>query len=120
MLNLQSNALKFTETGSVTINVEIEEYIGEGSFLTISVIDTGIGIKEEDKDKLFKMFGYIEDKGRMNVHGIGLGLNLSKKIIEQFDGKIEVDSKFGKGSTFRFILKLYNLSEILNLKDSKP
>ena len=57
------------------------------------------------------MFGYIQDQDHLNVHGIGLGLNLSKKIIEQFDGSIEVDSVFGKGSTFKFTLKLYNSEE---------
>ena len=50
----------------------------DGSHLELSVIDTGIGIKDEEKDNLFKMFGYIDDSHQMNKHGIGLGLNLSK------------------------------------------
>ena len=53
------------------------------------------------------MFGYIKDDNQMNIHGIGLGLNLSKKIVEQFNGKIEVKSTEGEGSTFKFTLKLY-------------
>lgn len=57
------------------------------------------------------MFGYIQDSNQMNVHGIGLGLNLSKRIIEQFSGDIEVDSVFGEGSTFKFTLKLYEACE---------
>ena len=60
LLNLQSNALKFTENGKVEIQVSIIEE-GEESFLQIKVIDTGIGIKEEDKGKLFKLFGFVED-----------------------------------------------------------
>ena len=85
LLNLQSNALKFTDKGKVTIKAESDE-----RKLKISVIDTGIGIKEEDQTQLFKMFGYIEDSNQMNIHGIGLGLNLSKTIVEQFGGKLEV------------------------------
>ena len=81
LLNLQSNALKFTTKGSVTIKAEVLEK-EEGLILQLSVTDTGIGIKDEDKDKLFSMFGYIKDSQQMNIHGIGLGLNLSKKIIE--------------------------------------
>ena len=74
---MQSNALKFTDKGKVTIKAESDE-----RKLKISVIDTGIGIKEEDQTQLFKMFGYIEDSNQMNIHGIGLGLNLSKNIVE--------------------------------------
>ena len=59
------------------------------------MIDTGVGIKREEQNKLFTMFGYINDSNMMNIHGIGLGLNLSKKIIEQFNGKIEVNSVYG-------------------------
>lgn len=89
LLNLQSNALKFTEKGSVTIKAEVRQE-NEEMFLNITVTDTGIGIKDEDKDQLFSMFGYIKDSYQMNIHGIGLGLNLSKKIIDQFGGKIVV------------------------------
>ena len=88
ILNLQSNALKFTERGSVIIRARIYNF-DDGEYLEVSVIDTGAGIKDEEKDKLFKMFGYIEDENQQNIHGIGLGLNLSKRIIEQFGGKIE-------------------------------
>lgn len=55
---------------------------------------------------MFTWFGYIQDNDMMNVHGIGLGLNISKNIVEQFGGKIKVHSVFGKGSTFKFTLKI--------------
>ena len=87
--------------------------------MEISVIDTGTGIKDKDKDKLFKFFGYIHDEQHMNVHGIGLGLNISKHILEQFDGKIDVDSVFGKGSTFKFRLKLYKKLQLQNQKNQE-
>ena len=107
MLNLQSNALKFTEKGRVVLKAKLE-VVDDEKFIELSCSDTGIGIKEEDQKKLFKMFGYLKDHKQMNVHGIGLGLNLSKKIIEQFDGTIEVKSKYGKGTTFTVRLKLYD------------
>ena len=53
------------------------------------------------------MFGYIQDDKRMNIHGIGLGLNISQNIINQFGGTIEVNSVFGKGSSFKFTIKLF-------------
>ena len=55
-------------------------------FLRITVEDTGKGIKKEDQHKLFKLFGYVEDAQGLNLHGIGLGLVISKKIVDQFDG----------------------------------
>ena len=57
------------------------------------------------------MFGYLEDSNQMNIHGIGLGLNISKNIVEQFGGKIEVHSIEGKGSTFKFTLNIKDLEE---------
>ena len=105
ILNLQSNAVKFTDEGKVTIRPRIFNQNGD-KILEISVIDTGIGIKEEDKDKLFKLFGYVQDSHQMNVHGIGLGLTISKKIIEQFGGEISMTSKEDEGSTFKFKLKI--------------
>ena len=79
-MNLQSNALKFTERGKVTIKARTFTS-DEALYLEISVTDTGIGIKEDDQHKLFTMFGYIQDSNQMNKHGIGLGLNISKRIV---------------------------------------
>jgi len=90
LLNLQSNALKFTESGSVEIRVSI--YC---DFLQIEVIDTGIGIKAEDQEKLFKLFGFVMDSKNMNTSGIGLGLLISKQIVEQYEGSIQVNSSVG-------------------------
>ena len=75
------------------------------------MIDTGIGIKEEDQPKLFKLFGYVQDSKQMNIHGIGLGLTISKKIIDQFNGEVSMTSKEGEGSTFKFMLKLFGGEE---------
>ena len=81
------------------------------------MIDTGIGIKEEDKDKLFKLFGYVQDSQGMNVHGIGLGLTISKKIVDQFEGDVCFESTEGEGSIFMFKLKIFN--EIKNDREQQ-
>ena len=76
------------------------------------MIDSGIGIKEENKTKLFKLFGFVSDSAHMNTSGIGLGLVISSQIVEQFEGSIKFESKFGKGSTFSFKVKLGQASEV--------
>jgi signal transduction histidine kinase len=84
LLCLQSNALKFTKNGSVTIYVEILK-IDLKKFLKISVVDTGIGIKQEDQSKLFKLFGFINNENKqLNKNGIGLGLMIAKQIVNQY------------------------------------
>ena len=80
LLCLQSNALKFTQEGYVKIVVEIVPK-DENTYLEIQVIDTGIGIKEEDQDKLFKLFGFVQDIENLNKNGIGLGLAISDEIV---------------------------------------
>jgi signal transduction histidine kinase len=98
---LYSNALKFTDrNGKILILVE-QVYELEARFVRISVTDTGIGIKDQDKDRLFKMFGSIKDEEKkLNLKGIGLGLVISKLIVEKFNGYIDFISKFEEGSTF--------------------
>ena len=73
----------------------------------MSIIDNGIGIREKDQGKLFKMFGSIKDeKNKVNTNGIGLGLVISKLIVSKFNGKMSFVSTFGKGSTFSYSLEL--------------
>ena len=75
-------------------------------YLVLSVVDTGIGIKEEDQQRLFQLFGFIEDNKQRNTHGIGLGLVISDQIVQRFDGKVSMSSKYGQGSTFKCCVKL--------------
>ena len=80
ILGLQSNALKFTSSGHVRTIVRIIEdqnSLCKESFIEISVEDTGIGISEQDQGKLFKLFGYLESSGNMNIKGVGLGLAIA-------------------------------------------
>ena len=74
--------------------------------MRIQVIDTGVGISEENQEKLFKLFGFLTDTQSMNTKGVGLGLAISSKIIQQFGGKIKVVSEPGKGSNFSFWFQL--------------
>ena len=75
------------------------------------MIDTGVGIAQQDQDKLFKLFGFVQDEKQMNVNGIGLGLMISKLIVEKFDGKIHFKSEKNEGSTFIFTFKLQKIAE---------
>ena len=75
--------------------------------LVISVTDTGIGIKNKNRLKLFKLFGKLQNTKGMNTQGIGLGLVISENIVNQFEGKIGVKSKYGVGTTFAFSFNLY-------------
>ena len=107
ILNLLQNALKFTLEGTITVKAGYRN-----GMLKVSVSDTGIGIAEEDKDKLFKVFGVAEkNAATLNTQGVGLGLSICKQIVEAFDGSIclEDDAQKG-GTTFTFQLKCPSLS----------
>lgn len=109
LLNLYSNALKFTDKeGRILVLVEQFVEINTRS-IRISVTDTGIGIRDQDKEKLFKMFGSIKDEEKkLNLKGIGLGLVISKLIVERFNGCIDFISKFKHGSTFFYTFEIEN------------
>jgi protein-histidine pros-kinase len=97
MLNLTNNAIKFTETGLVRL--EVGKLSADARAITIRVIDTGMGIKAEDQEKLFKAFTPLTAaSGRSD--GTGLGLHLSQKLADLLGGSISFTSEFGKGSTF--------------------
>ncbi|MFH1360216.1 MAG: PAS domain S-box protein [Candidatus Omnitrophota bacterium] len=99
LVNLVGNAVKFTDQGSVTIESSRPQ-----QSLHVSVIDTGIGIKAEDMNKLFQSFSQISSEQRKKVGGTGLGLVISRRIMQQHGGDIWVESAIGKGSSFSFWL----------------
>lgn len=101
VLNLLNNAVKFTNEGSVKIKC-----YKENEFVKIEIIDTGIGIKEEDLNKLFSPFIQVESDLSKKHEGTGLGLSISRKLIDLLHGSIEVKSEFGVGSTFTVTLPL--------------
>ena len=99
MLNLLSNAVKYTRQGSVTLTVTGKWQ--ENSFLLcFGVKDTGIGIKEEDMHRLFYMFERLDLKKNRDVEGTGLGLVITKKLVEAMEGTLEMESTYGEGSLF--------------------
>jgi len=101
IINLMSNAVKFTEKGKVRFECNVDE-----SNVTIRVIDSGIGIKKTDMDKLFKPFRQIDTNITRKYEGTGLGLSICKKLVDLLGGNIWVESEIGKGSTFSFKLPI--------------
>lgn len=102
IVNLLRNAIKFTPQGSIIIKSEVMEQHGTVLKLKVSVIDTGVGIEQSDIDKLFKDFSQIDTPFSRDMEGTGLGLSLSKKLVNLLGGEIGVESEAGKGSTFWF------------------
>ncbi|MFA4848824.1 MAG: ATP-binding protein [Methanoregula sp.] len=99
LLNLLSNSIKFTEKGSIRVVCMVQ-----GSEVRISVTDTGIGIKPEDLEKLFRPFTQVETGLTRQYEGTGLGLSISKRLVTLMGGTITVTSEWGKGSTFSFTI----------------
>ncbi len=119
LINLANNAIKFTQNGYVEVGVDYE-IIGEDEImLKVAVTDTGIGIKEEDIEKLFVSFQQVDSKRNRNIEGTGLGLAISSRLIEQMGGTISVTSEYGKGSTFSFAVpqKVTNWNPSVSIKD---
>lgn len=104
MTNLVSNAVKFTDFGSITIYFELDYLDDNQCKLLVEVRDTGIGISEEEQKILFSPFSQIDSSQTRKFEGTGLGLVISKQLIELMGGTIAVKSKKGSGSVFSFVL----------------
>ncbi len=104
--NLISNAIKFTHEGSVKLKVQMEENRSHSFVTRFSVIDTGIGIHADKKEKIFEQFTQADSDTTRLYGGTGLGLSISAKLVELMDSAIVVDSTFGKGSDFHFSILL--------------
>ena len=108
--NLLSNAVKYTEQGWITFRVN-GEWKDERYWLQIAVLDTGIGIREEDLDQVFESFKRLELDKTHYIEGTGLGLNITKQLVETMGGTISVESVHGKGSCFTVVIPQSPLTE---------
>lgn len=102
--NLLTNAVKYTERGSVTLRLSYEKRGEEEISLMLEVEDTGIGIRPEDKKKLFAAFERIDERQNKDTGGLGLGLSITMRLVELMNGTVEVESEYGKGSRFTVTL----------------
>ena len=102
IVNLISNAVKFTEVGTICIKLQIKEDRDKQLMLQFSVIDTGIGMTEEEQTRLFQSFSQADDSVTRKYGGTGLGLAISKQLSELMGGEIWLESEIGKGTTFHF------------------
>ncbi|MBR1578941.1 MAG: response regulator [Selenomonadaceae bacterium] len=100
--NILTNAVKYTEKGSVTLTVDFKKIADDKILLRFEVKDTGIGIKQEDIPKLFSAFERIEEKRNRTIEGTGLGMNITQKLLQLMNTKLNVSSVYGEGSTFSF------------------
>ena len=116
LIHLCNNAIKYTNIGYIKIKVE-STIKKDKALLSISIEDSGIGIKEENYHKIFSKFDRIGTKDEENTEGIGLGLAVSKKIISLMNGNIYVDSIYQKGSKFTIELeqKIIEKEEVIEL-----
>ncbi|MBQ7506995.1 MAG: response regulator [Lachnospiraceae bacterium] len=105
LLNLLTNAVKYTEHGSFTLSLKVVEYREEACRIHASVQDTGIGIKPEDMDKLFSAFERLEEDRNSGIQGTGLGLDISRQFVELMGDELKCDSVYGEGSTFYFTIE---------------
>ena len=105
--NILSNAVKYTKEGSITFSAGFEKIADkpDSIILKISVADTGIGIKPEDMDKLFKAFERIEEKRNRNIEGTGLGMTIAQSFLAMMGSHLDVKSVYGEGSVFSFDLE---------------
>lgn len=111
LANLVSNGIKFTEAGQVAIRVGVEKMADEFVVVRFFVEDTGVGIPEERFDKLFDPFVTADGTTTRRHGGSGVGLAISKRLAEMMDGRIEFESEEGRGSTFRFEVRLRKLED---------
>jgi signal transduction histidine kinase/CheY-like chemotaxis protein/HPt (histidine-containing phosphotransfer) domain-containing protein len=112
LINLVSNAIKFTPRGFVKVFILLDQIKGDEVFIRFRIQDTGIGIEREAQTKLFSSFTQADGSTTRKYGGTGLGLAISQQIVEQMGGKISVESQLGSGSVFSFVVKFKSLPRV--------
>lgn len=102
ILNLLTNAVKFTNSGEVHFKIDFEAKDKDTAIMKAEISDTGIGIKKEDMNKLFNSFQQVDSKRNRNIEGTGLGLAISRQLLNLMGGNISLESEYEKGTTFYF------------------
>ncbi len=105
LLNLLSNAAKFTESGGIVLHADVDDQV-----VRVAVEDTGIGISPEDHDKVFEEFRQVDQKYARSAEGTGLGIPISKMLVEMHGGRMWLESEVGGGSTFYITLPVFDLA----------
>ena len=108
LFNLVSNAVKFTSAGGTIVVSAVKD----GEFIEVTVADTGLGVKDEDIPKLFHPFTQLESVYTKQYEGTGLGLALTRQLVELHGGRVWVKSEFGTGSRFSFTIPLDREAQI--------
>ena len=118
LINILNNAIKYTPNGSVTVTLKGRRE-GDNEILTFSIKDTGVGIKEEDVEKLFAKYTRIEDRQNRYVEGTGLGINIVIQLLKLMGSQLKVNSVYGEGSEFYFdiVQKIENEEAIGDFRD---
>lgn len=105
IMNLLTNAVKYTEKGTVTLSIQTVERNEKTVKIAVSVRDTGIGIKDEDRVKLFESFGRLDEVRNHNIEGTGLGMSIITSLLEMMGSSLKLESTYGKGSEFSFVIE---------------
>ncbi len=111
LLNLLGNAVKFTNHGKIALTIDFERKNEEYIYLTFRISDTGIGIKEEDQERLFNAFTQVDTKKNRSIQGTGLGLSISAQLAQLMRGGVTLESEYGKGTTFTVTIEQKVLDE---------
>lgn len=106
LVNLVNNAIKFTSIGEVVIEITLEKKLASEAVINFKVIDTGIGIPENKINHIFDSFSQVDASTTRNYGGTGLGLTITKSLVELMSGEVSVTSTMGEGSTFKFVVGL--------------
>lgn len=107
LINLLSNAVKFTEKGKIIFHISVDQFVDENyAKIKFSIKDTGIGIKQKNKNKIFEAFAQEDATTNKRFGGTGLGLSISNQLLGLMDSKLELESEYGKGSDFYFSINV--------------
>ncbi len=120
VVNLMSNAVKFTSQGQIVVTARLKRREDSRAHIHFTVSDTGIGIPEEKRNKLFQAFSQADSSTTRKFGGTGLGLSICKSLVQLMQGKIGVRSSQGKGSTFWFVLPLVEEHDPVRIFDQRP